>query len=173
MLILTSVTYSQKVKFKTITVQPYLSFQNYEHFKRLTLTSLDSHAEYIAGFEFEWGYTYKLKVKETKLKSSYSDGTQFEYVLKKVVSKTKAADSSAFTLMLDANRYYYQVEADEQEMNKTFHQINDSTFSYFDKVEIEVSPSIMQEFNAIVEGKTRKMGTFVYLNAKKIRLVKL
>ena len=40
--------------------------QNYEHFKRLVLDSPDSEAEYIKGFDFNWGYTYTLKVKEKK-----------------------------------------------------------------------------------------------------------
>ena len=43
-----------------------MGHQNYEHFKRLVLDSPDSEAEYIKGFDFNWGYTYTLKVKEKK-----------------------------------------------------------------------------------------------------------
>jgi len=57
---------SQKVTEKIITIEPQMSFQNYEHFKRLTLSSPDSPSEFLSGFEFEWGYNYQIKVKETK-----------------------------------------------------------------------------------------------------------
>lgn len=172
-LLLSSLGFSKQVTTKSITIHPYLSFQNYEHFKRLTLSSPDSNVEFISGFNFEWGYTYTLKVQETKLVSTLSDGTSFEYALKKVITKTKEPDSRTFTLLLDANRYYYQVDADEEEMNKTFHAINDSTFSYFDKVEIEVASSVKDTFKTILEGKTKKIGTFLFVNEKRIRLVKL
>jgi hypothetical protein len=65
------------------------------------------------------------------------------------------------------------VDSTEQEMNKTFTPINDSTFLYFDIIEIEVPTSFIQEFQSIVEGKTSKVGTFIYTNEKRIRLVKL
>jgi hypothetical protein len=43
-----------------------MSFQNYEHFNRLTFSSPDANVKYISDFEFEWGYTYTLNVKETE-----------------------------------------------------------------------------------------------------------
>ena len=65
--------------------------QNYEHFKRLVLDSPDSEAEYIDGFDFEWGYYYTLKVKEKKV-GPLSDGTRYDYFLLKVISKEKVAE---------------------------------------------------------------------------------
>ena len=56
-------SFGQTVSDKIITIAPNLSFQNYEHFKRLTLNSPDSPIEYLDGFNFEWGYTYKVSVK--------------------------------------------------------------------------------------------------------------
>ena len=82
LLFLSKILYSQDFKF--ITIDPYLSFQNYEHFKRLTLSSPDSNAEFVEGFDFQWGYTYNLKVKQTKLDQTLSDGTQFRYSLEKI-----------------------------------------------------------------------------------------
>jgi hypothetical protein len=172
-LLLTNTMYAQKVKFKTITINPQLSFQNYEHFKRLTLSSPDSEAEYIDGFEFLWGYTYKLRAKEIRLNSNLSDGTRYNYSLEKIISKTKAADTTQFNLFLDGSRYYYQVDSTEQVLNNTFRQINDTTFSYFDKVEIQVPAYLTNEFRFIVEGKASKLGTFVYVDEKRIRLIKL
>ena len=172
-LFITIIGYGQKIELQTITINPYLSFQNYEHYKRLTLSSPDSDVEYIEGFIFDWGYTYKLRVNRIKLESTLSDGTQFKYSLEKIITKTKEADTSRFNLYLDGARYYYQVDSTEQEMNKTFIPINDSTFLYFDSIEIEVPTSFIQEFQYILESKTSKVGTFIHTNEKRIRLVNL
>ena len=58
-------TTAQTTRKKTITIASHLSFQNYEHFKRLVLKSPDSAVEYLEEFNFEWGYTYQIEVKET------------------------------------------------------------------------------------------------------------
>ena len=63
---------SQTIEDKTISIGFSLSFQNYEHYKRLILDSPDSHIEYLGGFNFESGYNYKLIVKETKLETTLS-----------------------------------------------------------------------------------------------------
>lgn len=39
----------QNVSFQTISIEPHLGFQNYEHFKRLVLISKDGEAEHIKG----------------------------------------------------------------------------------------------------------------------------
>lgn len=170
---MTIIVYGQKIEFQTITINPHLTFQNYEHFKRLTLSSSDSDVEYIEGFKFDWGYTYNLRVKRIKLESTSSDGTQFEYSLEKIITKTKEADTSRFNLCLDGKRYYYQVDSTEKEMNRTLIPINDSTFLYFDSIEIEVPTSLIQEFQSTLESTTNKVGTFIYINEKRIRLIKL
>ena len=173
MFFLTGITYAQNSIDKTITIGPNLSFQNYEHFKRLTLQSPDSDIEYLDGFEFDWGYTYKLRVKETKLKSMLSDGTQYNYSLVKIISKKKENDTTQFRMMLDANIYYYNVDSTELALDNTFRKINDTIFIYFDKVEIEVPPTLIEEFNLILKNQTRKVGIFCYVNRKRIRLIKL
>lgn len=165
--------YGQDVE--VITIDPYLSFENYEHFKRLTLSSPDSSIDFIEGFEFLWGYSYKLEVKQTKLDHILSDGTKFRYSLEKIISKTKVHDTVQFKLLLDGNRYYYEVDSSEQEFNKTFNKINDSTFLYLDQVEIEVPLTLTDEMNRILENKVKKIGTFTYVHEKRnrIRLVHL
>lgn len=166
-------SFGQTISVRTITIDPNLSFQNYEHFKRLTLTSPDSSIEYLDGFNFEWGYTYKVSVKETKLRFALSDGTQYDYTLNHIISKTKVPDSTQFKLFLDPSRYYHQVDSSEQLANITLKLINDSTYNYFDKVEIEVPDNLKIIFNQIVEGKTSRLGHFIFINEKRIRLVHL
>jgi hypothetical protein len=173
LLFLSKILYGQEFKF--ITIDPYLSFQYYEHFKRLTLSSPDSDLDFLEGFDFQWGYTYKLKVKQTKLDQMLSDGTQFRYSLEKIISKTKVNDTTQFKLSLDPNRYYYEVDSTEKQLNQTFSRINDSTFLYLDEVEIEVPSALIEAMNSIVEGQALKVGTFIFVADKRnrIRLIKI
>lgn len=170
-LFFTSLVQSQDINLKTISINPYLVFQNYEHFKRLSLSSPDSNAEYIKGFDFEWGFAYKLKVKEVKLDPSLSDGTTFEYELIRIISKTKVHGDVQFSLFLDINRYYNEADSADMLANRTFEQIDEHRFLYFDKVEIEVPENLMEDFKSIVEGKKPRIGTFVYVDEKTIRLM--
>jgi hypothetical protein len=170
---LSIISFGQTISDKTIRIDSHLSFQNYEHFKRLTLSSPDSPIEYLDGFDFEWGYTYKISVRETKLRSTLSDGTQHEYEINHIISKIKAPDSTQFKLFLDPSLYYHAVDLSEQEINKTLKPINDSLYLYFDKVEIEVPANLKILFNQIVEGKTSRLGHFIFINRKRIRLVYL
>jgi hypothetical protein len=165
--------FGQTISDRTITIDPYLSFQNYEHFKRLTLNSPDSPIEYLDRFNFEWGYTYRLSVRETKLRSALTDGSQYDYELNHIISKTKVPDSTQFKLFLDPSRYYFKVDSTEQLNNNTLKLINDSTYLYFDKVEIEVPPNLKMIFNQIVKNKTSRLGHFIFINEKCIRLVHL
>jgi hypothetical protein len=166
-------SFGQTVSDRTITIDPNLSFQNYEHFKKLSLNSPDSPIEYLDGFDFEWGYTYKVSVRETKLSPPLSDGSQHEYVLNHIISKTKVPDTIQFKLFLDQSRYYHKVDSSDQLRNIILKQINDSTYIYFDKVEIEVPEDLKMLFNQIVEGKTSRLGHFMFINEKRIRLVYL
>jgi predicted ATPase len=161
-------SFGQTISNKTFTIGPNLSFQNYEHFKRLTL---NSPIEYVDGFNFEWGYIYKLNVKETKLSSTLSDGTQYDYALNHIISKTKVPDTTQFRLFLTQSRYYHQVDSSEQLINNILKPINDSTYIYFEKVEIEVPDNLKTLFNQIVEGKKSRSGYFIFINKKRIRLI--
>jgi hypothetical protein len=166
-------SFGQTVSDRIITIDPNLSFQNYEHFKRLTLNSPDSPIEYLDGFNFEWGYTYKVSVRETKLRYTLSDGTQYDYVLNHIISKTKVHDATQFKLFLNPTRYYHKVDSREQLRNTTLKPINDNTYLYFDNVEIEVPDHLKMIFNEIVAGKTSRLGHFIFINEKRIRLVHL
>lgn len=167
-----SIAAAQTISTKTITVEPNLSFQNYEHFKRLVLDSPDSDTEHIAGFEFDWGYRYKLEVKETKLTSSLSDGTQFEYELISILEKTKVPNTTTFKLFIEPNRYYYQL-AQNDTSNSTLNQLNDSLYLYFEKVEIVVPTNLQVPFEKTISSGKGRQGTFQYLNNKRIRLIAL
>lgn len=58
---------------------------------KTTIHQADWHYFYnqIAGFSYEEGYRYKLRVKEIKIKNPPADASRLQYQLIKIVSKTK------------------------------------------------------------------------------------
>lgn len=163
----------QKISFQTITIEPYLSLQNYEHFKRLVLNSNNSNVEHIDNFDFEWGFKYQLKVKVNELTSELSDGTKYEFSLDQLISKTKISDSTEFKLFIDPQVYYNNSGTEDEEINRSLKLISDCTYLYFDEVEIEVPKNLKDKFEKIASGKTGKVGKFVFINKKRIRLVSI
>jgi len=144
--------------------------QNYEHFKRLVLESTNSEAEYIDGFNFEWGYYYTLEVAE-KMVGPLSDGTRYEYSLLKVISKEKVPDTLIFKMSIDPLRYYDKLEEEDDLANYTLKQINDSTHLYMGKVEIEVPYKLQEIFNSKIDNEVGFRGNFNFIDGTRIRLV--
>ena len=173
LIFLASIVTGQTVSVDTITIDPYLSFQHYEHFKRLTLSSPNSNIEYLDSFDFEWGHQYVVEVQKKELIPALSDGKQFDYSLLQVFSKTKVSDSFQFTLFLDAQRYYHHLQTDEEDINLTFKFLNDSTFLYFDKVQIEIPKELQLRFKLVLRGELKRNARFLFIDEKRIRLVGL
>ncbi len=92
---------SQADKTQIITIEPYLRVTNGAFFKQMVLKSNDSNADFIQGFNFEWGYSYKLKIKIYKLKSPPEDASDTDYILAKTISKVKVPDDYQFRMMLE------------------------------------------------------------------------
>lgn len=160
----------QNVTVQTITIEPYLSLQNYEHFKRLVLKSNNSQVEHIENFDFEWGFKYKLKVKVTELIPELSDGTKYEFSLDQLISKTKISDSTEFKLFIDPKIYYHDSATEDEEINHSLKSLNNSTYLYFNQVEIEVPENLKDRFQKIASGKIGKVGKFKFINERRIRL---
>jgi hypothetical protein len=161
--------FGQQTIIKEIKIKPYMYTQNYEHFKRLVLDSPNSEAEYVDGFDFEWGYFYTLKVKEIYL-GELSDGTRHEYSLLKVISKEKVSDTVIFRMYIDPLRYYHKLE-DEGVSNYTLSQLNDSTYIYMDQVEIEIPHNFLESFIKKKDNEIDFRGDFKFVNRKRVRLV--
>ena len=161
--------FGQSTTVKTITIEPYMSKENYEHFKRLVLESSDSKVNYINGFDFEWGYYYTLKVEENYL-GQMSEGTNYEYSLIKIISKEKVNDTLVFQLFIDPLRYY-QILQEDYVNNYTLNQLNDSTFLYLDNVEIEIPQKYLDIFKKNTDNKIGFLGNFKFINANRIRLL--
>ena len=158
----------QQTIIKEIKIKPYMYSQNYEHFKRLVLDSPDSEAEYVDGFDFEWGYFYALKVKEIYI-GELSDGTRYEYSLLKVISKEKVSDTVIFRMSIDPLKYYHKLE--EGISNYTLSQLNDSTYLYMDQVEIEIPQNFLESFIKKKDNEIDFRADFKFVNSKRVRLV--
>ena len=161
---------AQNTTVKTIHISADMSFQNYEHYNRLVLDSEDSSAEYIEGFNFEWGYEYELKVEETDLVEALSDGTQFDYQLVEVLSKTKMPKDAEFKLFLDPEIYNYTEEGLD---SKALKKVGDNTYRYLEKVDLVVPDDLMMKFLKLLKEPNGRLGTFQFLDTQKILLVKL
>ena len=164
-------TFAQNFTIKNINVKPHMVHQNYEHFKRLVLDSPDSEAEYIKGFDFEWGYAYKLKVKETKI-GPLSDGTNFEYSLVKIVKKEKVSDTINFLLVIDPLVRYTKLDEDGIE-NFSLKKINDNLYLYMNEVYLEIPNELIQRFNFFIDKDQGFRGNFNYVDQNRIRLYKI
>ena len=164
-----SSSFPQTFTIKNINVKPHKVHQNYEHFKRLVLDSPDSEAEYIKGFDFEWGYAYKLKVKETKI-GPLPDGTNFEYSLVKIVKKEKVSDTINFLLVIDPLVRYTKLDEDGIE-NFSLKKTDTYEYLYMDEVYIEVPENLNQTFLDLVEKEMSFLAKFNYISNKKIRLI--
>lgn len=167
----------QTISYKTVDLKPYQSLQNYEHFKRLVLNSSEPSLEFLSGFDFEWGYNYKLKVKENKLDEVLSDGTQYDFYLVKVLEKTPVESDFTFRMVLDPQIYYseYDMGPDGKPVlveggNRSLTPVDDHTWLYFEAVEIEVPEELLTQFTKLVEGKNPKRAYFSCVNSKRIRL---
>lgn len=165
-----SVLWAQQVSTKTIIVKPYMYTQNYEHFKRMVLISPDSEAEYIDGFDFEWGYDYTLEVTEREV-GPLSDGTRYDYSLLKVIFKEKVADTAVFKMYVDPFRYYHNPR-DDDAANYTLQQLNDSTHLYMEMLEIEVPVELEGRFSRSIDHGVGFRGSFKYVHGHRIRLIR-
>jgi hypothetical protein len=136
--------------------------------KVIVLKSNDSDAEFIQGFNFEWGYFYKLKIKIHKLKNPPTDGSDTDYILIKTISKTKVLDNYQFKMFLDT-----EVDPDLDKTWLNIKPINDSTYKYFEKIDIEIPSTLKNEFKKIMTEKQRRYGNFVFISPTKVKLIKL
>lgn len=170
-LFFSSSIFAQNFTIKNIEVKSHMVHQNYEHFKRLVLDSPDSEAEYIHGFDFEWGYDYTIKVKETEI-GPLSDGTNFEYSLVKIIKKEKVADTVNFLLVIDPLVRYTKLDEDGIE-NYALKQINDSLYLYMNEVEILISEILKEAFEAKLKKEKGFLGSFVFVNENRIKLIKI
>ena len=115
------------------------------------------------------GNIITLRVKELEI-GQLSDGTRHEFSLLKVISKEKVSDTVIFRMFIDPLRYYHKLEEDGIS-NYTLSQLNDSTYLYMYKVEIEIPHNFLEYFRKKTNNKIGFRVNFKFVNGKRIRLV--
>ncbi len=149
-----------------ITLLPYKTVTNGAFFQVIVLSSPECYVQYLHAFDYEWGFTYTLRIKETHLENPPMDGSSYEYELLEVVSKT--AVSPDYTFKMGLSRDLYLGEGADQINNFRF--INDSTYRYMDEINIEYSADKGHLFDQILSQNKYIRGTFVFIDSNTIRL---
>lgn len=150
---------------KTVTIEPYKSLTYGAFFKSLTLKSEDTHAEFIDGFTFEWGYQYELEIKETKLDEPLMDAGDTDYELIRQVSRTKVDHDYEFSLSLE-NQVYLGLG----ENTNSLVEESEGVYLYMDEIRIYVPDDLQEEFAEILSG-TSKIGVFKFTHPGTITLL--
>ena len=152
----------------TVQVEPYKELSYGAFFKSLVIKTDVPGPEHITGFQFTWGHRYTLKVRAHKLAAPPQDGSDTEYTLIAVVKDEPAAAEAAdleFELALQNDVYL-----GPGEQSSSFEAFNDSTFRYFDEIDLEVPATLRTEFDKVLAGTDRR-GRFVLVDERRIRLV--
>ncbi|MFT7611914.1 MAG: hypothetical protein ACI9J3_000863 [Parvicellaceae bacterium] len=147
-----------KSKTITIKVKPYMTLSYGAFFKNLELKSPDCGAEHISGFDFEWGYKYSLKVKETTLARPPEDGSSKTYKLIKVISKTKVAEDYTFKMSIE--RDIYLGPGDQK---PTLVKDGENNYKYFGKINILYDAKFQRKFDQLMDSDSMRLqGTFKF-----------
>lgn len=154
-----------KHKIMEVHVEPYKGLSYGAFFKSLTLKTQPEDIEYIEGFEFEWAHSYQLKVEQTKLEHPPQDGSDTQYKLIKVISKTKVNKDFTFKLRLESEVYL------GGDHGNSFKQINDSTYIYFDEITLIVPSKHQYQMQDLVNSTDRKTAVFSFIDSTSIRLI--
>ncbi|MFT4778684.1 MAG: hypothetical protein ACJAU0_002066 [Flavobacteriales bacterium] len=169
LLICTMQTAAQKSSIKSVTVEPYKTLSFGAFFKGLSIKS-EPYSEYIEGFNFEWGYTYTLKIKETELRNPPADGSSSNYQLIKVLSKKKVADDYTFIMHL---HYELYLGNSAGEVTSPFQLIEPGLYRYFDEINIEVPQEFEADFAAVLNAEKNKEAQFIIVSPNRIRMVSI
>jgi hypothetical protein len=152
---------------ETVTIEPYKELSYGAFFKSLTISSEDTYAEYIDGFEYEWGFIYELKIKATKLKNPPMDAGDTDYELLEVISKTKASDDFRFKLRLEHEVYLGGDSAGSLE------KIDENTYRYLKEINMVVPDNLLETFKTILANNKNKVGIFGFNDDGTIQLYEL
>ncbi len=162
--VLLGATAQAQTRTITVQVEPYKALSYGAFYKSLVITTDVPGPEHITGFTFTWGHRYTLKVRAHKLANPPEDGSDTEYTLIAVVKDEPAAADLEFEMALQNEVYLGGDHA------SSFEAINDSTFRYFEEIDVEVPATLRPEFNTVLAGTDRR-GRFVFVDEHRIRLV--
>ena len=147
----------------TVSVEPFKHATNGAFFTFLALTCSKPEIEYIAGFDFEWGYNYALKLKRTKLAQPLEDAGDTDYDLIQVLSKTEVPDSTAFKMLLTG---WVQLAPNVKEDDAAFTFNTDGSCTYLGELTFNYNPTFESKLKALNKSDGYKRGTFLFLKGE-------
>ena len=153
----------------TVTIEPYKQASNGAFFTFLALNCSDRRVEHIEGFDFEWGHSYKLELKRTKLAHPMEDDGDTEYQLNKILSKQAVSDSTTFTTSLVG---WVQLAPNLEDDSPAFVFNEDGTCTFLDELTFECPVKFEEKIKSLNKTDGSKKGTFMFLNGK-IHLVSI
>lgn len=154
-----------KVSEQTIIIEPYLALTNGAFFTSLSLVSDNPYVEYVNGFNFERGYRYQLRVKETIYAYPPEDASDRSYDLIQLKYKTKSYESFEMILLNEL----YLSEPKKESINK----LKNGLYSYHNSMNFRVPPMLRAEFDRKMKDKVYCKGYFEFDKDGNIVLTKL
>tara|TARA_R110002072_G_scaffold281965_2_gene444650 strand:- start:23543 stop:24085 length:543 start_codon:yes stop_codon:yes gene_type:complete len=158
-----------KVDQITITIKPYKHTTNGAFHTFLALTCSDRGVEFIDEFDFEWGFSYELKVKRTRLAQPMEDAGDTDYQLIKVISKKATPDSTIFKVHLTG---WVQLAPNIKDDNGAFIFNNDGTCTYLSEMTFNYPRELEEKLKTLNKSEGYIRGTFMFLEGA-IHLVSL
>lgn len=142
---------AQQSERKVVEVAPHLQLQYGAFFKQLKIVCSDARVDVISGFDFEWGYKYRLKVEVTTLEQPPADAGIYRTRLLKVVEQQPVSADYTFALWIERD-----VLLGPGEQEPALMQLTDSTYRYLDAVDIHVPADLRTAFEtAATEERSR------------------
>ena len=135
----------------------------------LALSCSDQSVEFIDGFDFEWGYIYKLELKRTKLAQPMEDAGDTDYNLMKIISKKAVADSITFITHLNG---WVQLSPNTKEDSGALTFNKDGTCTYLGEMTFNYANKFEEKLKDLNKTEGHMKGVFMFLNGK-IHLISL
>jgi hypothetical protein len=158
-----------RVDIIKVTIEPYKRVTNGAFYTFLALQCSERGVEHIDGFDFEWGYTYELELKQTKLAQPMEDAGSVDYHLIKVNSKKAIADSTIFKTHLVG---WVQLAPNIKVDSGAFAFNNDGTCTYLGEMTFNYNNKFEENLRALNKSKGYKKATFMFLKGE-IHLISL
>jgi hypothetical protein len=153
------------VREQTIIIEPYMKLSNDAFFMSLTLVSDNPYGDYVKGFDFEWGYRYQLKVKETIFANPPQDISNRTFELIEVVFQKPSLEEFEIILV---NEFYLS-----NPKEKSISKIKAGLYRYHDTMEFNVPPKLRAVFDRKMKKKIFCKGYFVFEKYGKINIVRI
>lgn len=122
------------------------------------------HYAGISGFNYVWGYVYDLKISKRHFENPLADGSSFEYILEKLISKTPVDKNTSFELNLKSESRGITPTIVTGDAGSGFKLMNEE--------EINCS-TYCEELEQFLDEENEVTGSFRYDNLNQLLLLKV